>query len=111
MVHEFLHRLPVLLYDIRVTVLLPDCPRDNDPGIRPAASHHFVLPAAVLGIRCDSREASQRALGVAHITHPFMEEPPCRGEERTCLGKHLGIGRPSETFIPLRAVCRDRQVV
>ena len=108
MVHETLHRVPVLLYHGLVAELLPDRPRHDDAGVSPSQTHHFV---AVLSVWCDSREASERALRIPHVAHPFVHESAGVGEEGTCFGKYLCISCPAKSLVSLRTVCRDAEIV
>ena len=114
-VHEEVHRLPVLVDNVFVAKLLPHRPRHNDAGICPAQPHHVAVALAVacpiLCERCDARESTGRRLRVPHVPHPLMEEAVCVGEERSGLGEDLCVGRPTKAFVALRAVRRDRQIV
>ena len=73
-VHEEIHRLPVLVDDTGVSELLPDGPWNDDSCIGPAKTHHGCRICAVLCLRSYTREAAQLGLGVAHVTHPLVEE-------------------------------------
>ena len=108
MLHELLHRLPALFDDTFITELLPDSPGDYNSGVSPAEPHHVF---AVLGSRGNARIAAQGALAVAHVAKPFVEETVRVGKEGTGLGKDLGISRPAETFVPLRAVGSNGKIV
>ena len=106
-VDELFHGFPVLIHQFLVAELFPDGPWDDDTGIRPSQTHHVVRRSTVLCHRGDSGESSDLALGIPHVTHPLVEEPVGIGEERTCLGENLRVGRPSKALVALRAIGRD----
>ena len=102
-VHEEVHRLPVLLDDLLVAKLLPYSPGHDNTCIGPTQTHLLVT---ILSIGSNTGEAAQLILAVAHIAHPLVEELKCIGEECTSLGKYLSIGSPAQTLVTLRAVGR-----
>ena len=108
MVHVELHGCPTFIDDLLVAELLPYGPRHDDTGIRPTEAHHFI---AILSPRSHARETAYFALAIAHVAHPLVEEGGGIGKEGTCFGKHLGIGRPTEAFVALRTIGRNREVV
>ena len=105
---ELVHCFPVLVDDADIAELLPHYPGHDDAGIGPAEAHHI---ASVLGGRGYSGEGSVFVAAVTHITHPLVEESISIREECSGLGEHLGIRRPAQALIALRAVGRNRQVV
>ena len=108
MIHEEIHGIPVLVYDSGISELLPYGPWNDDSGICPSETHHVV---AILGEGGDSRESAGLALGIAHVTHPFVEEGIRVGEEGSGFCEYLGVSRPSETLVALRTVGRYREIV
>ena len=111
MVHELLHRLPALIYDLSVAKLLPYRPGYDNTGIGPPHTHHIMGMCAILRKGSHAGIAALVVLGVTHIMQPFMEEGICIGKEGSGLGKYLCIGRPAQTLVALRAVSGYTQVV
>ena len=99
------------MYDCGIVELFPYDPRNDDSCIGPSEAHHVVGRGAVLSDRCHSWKSAELRLGVAHVAHPFVEESVGIGKIRSSFGKHLCVGCPSQTFVALRTVGRDREVV
>ena len=107
-VHKQIHSVPVLLNDLRVTKLFPYRPRHNDSGIGPTQTHFLI---AVLCQGSHSGKSTQTVLGVAHVTHPLVEELHNVSKERTGFGKHLCVCCPAQALVALRTVGGYRQIV
>ena len=108
MVHKQVHGVPVFLDDLRITELFPYCPRYDDSGIGPTQTHFLI---AVLCQGSHSGESTQPVLGVAHVTHPLVEELHSVSKERTGFGKHLCVCCPAQALVALRTVGGYRQIV
>ena len=61
--------------------------------------------------RSNARETTRFALGIHHVTHPFVEERCGVGKERARLGEDLRIGSPAQSLVTLRTVGRYGQIV
>ena len=82
---------------------LPYRPRHDDSGIGPTQTHFLIT---VLCQGSHSGESAQPVLGVAHITHPLVEELHGVSKERTGFGKHLCFCCPAQALVALRTVGR-----
>ena len=102
-VHKQVHGVPALLNNLRVTELLPYRPGHDDSGIGPTQTHFLIT---VLRQGSHSGESAQTVLGVAHVTHPLVEELHGVSKERTGFGKHLCVCCPAQALVALRTVGR-----
>ena len=89
-----------------VAIDLIDDPRTDHPGITPPR-----LAFPLCDARTDIAESAVRILCIVNIDQPL-------GEERCNIGiigrrarEHLGVPHPAESFIALRTVGGDAQVV
>ena len=110
-IHEFLHRIPILIHNLCIAKLLPYHPWHYHSGISPSQARHIGGESSILCIRSHAGIAAGSFLSVAHIAHPFMEEIACIGKIGSGLGKDLCVGCPSKTLISLRTIGRYRQIV
>mgnify|MGYP005843115919 CR=1 FL=1 len=104
--HEAGHRAPVPFDQPRVAVRFPDLVRHNHPGVHPRRAVGCLLPmlhriGRVIG------ESAVVTLRFRQVVQPLGEECGGVGMECRRAAVDLGVARPAQPFVALRAIRGD----
>ena len=100
------HTRILALEDSSVAIREVHRPGNDDRGVGPARGAREACRVAAQWIRNHPGYTAARVLIRRHIRQPLREETGDVHVERGSAREHLGISRPSETLVALRAVSR-----